>query len=351
MATSSPDLSFYKERLAPFLPPAVLDFHAHTWRKSDWHAVPWETGAKGGKYMVAAEEYPVERLIADGRASFPDREYRAVCFGYPTPAADNVKDTAYVAGAARKRGMYPLMIAGKSLKVPGEVLRQRLDEGRFLGFKVYLPWYGDDYVNTSVEDLISANEMDVAQDLGLIVLLHVPRSGRLADPEIQEGVRRLSRGWPGAKIVLAHCGRCYLPSEMEKAIGSVKKLSNVYLDTSMVMDESVLRMVFDEIDSTRILFATDFPVAAMVGRRVRLANHWVDIVQGDYPASAYRVLAQGIGATSMAVEIALAVLTAGRAAGLKDEKVRHVFFENGMKVLRSVRRGTAVKRAEEQWQP
>jgi len=350
MTPSSAESAFYQERIAPHLPPIVLDFHAHTWRKSDWHAVPWETGAKGGKYMVAAEEYPVERLIADGRASFPDREYRAVCFGYPTPAADNVKDTAYVASAGRKRGMYPLMIAGKSLKVPAEVLRKRLDEGRFLGFKVYLPWYGDDYGNTSVEDLLSPNEMDVAQDLGLIVLLHVPRSGRLADPEIQAGVRWLSEGWPAAKIVLAHCGRAYLPTEMERAIGSVKNLRNVYLDTSMVMDETVLRMVFDGIDSSRVLYATDFPVAAMVGRRVRVLNHWVDIVVGDVPASAYRVRAEGVGATYMSLEIAQAVVTAGRAAGIGAEKLRRVFFENGMDVLRSVRKGTALPRAEEQWQ-
>lgn len=347
----SKEQSFYEEHIAPWLPPVVLDFHAHVWRKADWHAVPWKSGERGAGYMVAAEDYPVETLIADGRSSFPDREYRAVCFGYPTPAADNKKDTAYAASAGRKRGMYPLMIAGKSLGIPAEVIRERLRAGRFLGFKVYLPWYGDDYGNTSVADLLSANEMDIAQDLGLVVLLHVPGSGRLADPEIQEGVRWLSKGWPAAKIVLAHCGRCYLPSEMERAIGSVKNLPNVYLDTSMVMDETVLRMVFDSIDSARVLFATDFPVAAMKGRRVRVMNHWVDVVTGDPPASAYRVNAQGIGATSMAVEIALAVVSAGRAAGLGEQKLRGVFFQNGMTVLRSVDHGNAVKRTEESWLP
>jgi len=344
------DLSFYKERIAPYLPPAVLDFHAHTWRKSDWFRVPWESGTQGGKYMVAAEDYPVDRLVGDGRASFPDREYRAVCFGYPTPSADNEKDTAYVAGAGRTRGMYPLMIAGAPLHISGALIRQRLEAGRFLGFKVYLPWHGDDYGNTSVRDMLDPNEMDIAHELGLVVLLHVPRSGRLADPEIQAGVKWLSEGWPRAKIVLAHCGRCYMPAEMQRAIGSLKNLSNVYLDTSMVMDETVLRMVFDGIDSSRVLYATDFPVAAMVGRRVRVMDHWVDVVQGDYPPSAYRVHAEGIRATYMSLEIAAAVLTAGRAAGIGDEKLRRVFFENGMNVLRSVRNGTVVKSVEEHWQ-
>jgi predicted TIM-barrel fold metal-dependent hydrolase len=341
---------FYAERIAPHLPQVVLDFHAHVWRKSEWHAVPWKSGTAGGGYMVTTEDYPVERLVSDGRTCFPDREYRAVCFGYPVPLADNAKDTAYVASAGRTRGMYPLMVVGSSLTVPAEVIRQRLEAGRFLGYKVYLPWHGDDYGDTRVEDLLGANEMDIAQELGLVVLLHVPRADRLADPEIQAGVQWLSRSWPGAKIVLAHCGRCYLPSEMERAVDSVKNLANVYLDTSMVMDETVLRMVFDTIDSSRVLYATDFPVAAMRGRRVRVMNHWVDVVASDAQPSAYRVRAEGIGAMPMALEIALAVLTAGRAAGLSQERLRGVFFDNGIKVLRSVNGGSAVKRAEEAWQ-
>jgi uncharacterized protein len=350
MTSPSIQSAFYKEQIAPFLPSIVLDFHTHTWRKSDWHRVPWKSGTPGGTYMVAAEDYPVERLMGDGRACFPDKEYRAVSFGYPTPSADNEKDTKYVAEAATTPGLYPLMVAGAPLALPKAVIRERLEAGRFLGYKVHTPWQGDDYGNTSVADMIGPNEMDIAQELGLVVMLHVPRSGRLADPEIQAGVKALSEGWPAAKIVLAHCGRCYMPAEMERAIGSLKNLSNVYLDTSMVMDETVLRMVFDGIDSSRVLYATDFPVAAMVGRRVRVLGHWVDIVTGDVPESAYRVKAEGIGATYMALEIAVAVLTAGRAAGIGDANLRKVFFENGMNVLRSVRKGAAVKSVEEHWQ-
>ncbi len=340
---------FFRDRVAPFLPPVVLDFHAHTWRKSDWYSVPWKAGAAGGGYLVADEDYPVERLLADGRACFPDREYRAVCFGYPTPSADNGKDTAYVAGAGRRRGLYPLMIVGSSLNVPAEVIRQRLDEGRFLGYKVFLPWHGDDYGSTRVQDMLSAREMDIAQELGLVVLLHVPRSGRLADPEVQDGVRWLSREWPGARVVLAHCGRCYLPAEMAGAIGFLRDLPNVFLDTSMVMDETVLRMVFDGIDSARVVYATDFPVAAMVGRRVRVMDHWVDVVASETPESAYRVRADGVPATYMALEIAYAVLQAGRAAGLTQEALQAVFYQNGMNVLRGVRGGEALIRAERGW--
>jgi uncharacterized protein len=345
------DLAFYQEEIAPYLPPTILDFHAHTWRRQDWRSVSWKTGEPGGSYMVAEEDYPVERLVADGLRIFPGREYRAVCFGYPTPSADNAKDTAYVAEAGKRRGMYPLMVVGKSLKVPAEALRQRIEENGFLGYKVFLDWQGDNYGNIRIQDMIGASEMDLADRMGLVVLLHVPRVGRLVDAEVQEGVRWLSEGWPAAKIVLAHCGRCYLPAEMEKAIGSVRNLPNVFLDTSMVMDEATLRIVFEGIDDGRVVYATDFPIAAMRGRRVRVMDHWVDVVVGDYPASAYRVRAEGIHATFMALEIALAVRKAASAAGMSDQQIRAVFFENGMRILRSVGGGVMMRKVEESWKP
>jgi len=346
---SSVDLPFYHQEISPYLPPVVLDFHAHTWRREDWRSVPWEARENGGAYMVSEVNYPVERLLTDGQRAFPDREYRAVCFGYPVPSADNEKDTRYVAAAGRRRGLYPLMVAGAPLRLPREMLRRRIEEHGFLGYKVFINWHGDAYGDTRVQDMLSANEMDLADELGLVVLLHVPRSGRLADPVVQQGVRWLSEGWPGAKIVLAHCGRCYLPAEMERAAGSIRDLSNVYLDTSMVMDETVLRTVFDTIDSRRVVYATDFPVAAMRGRRVRVMDHWVDIVQGDYPPSAYRVRAEGIRASFMALEIALAVRTAAERAGLSRDQVRAVFFENGMALLKGVAGGAMIRRVEAGW--
>lgn len=343
------DLPFYRAEIAPHLPPAILDFHTHIWSRANWKVVPWETGAKGGGYMVTSLEYPVESLLADGRRAFPDRDYRAVVFGQPTPQADHEKDTAFVAAAAGSRGVYPLMVAGAELGVPREVLQKKIDEHRFLGYKVFLNWTGDDYGNKRVEEMLSANEMDLAEERGLVVLLHVPRTGRLADPEVQRGVQWLSEGWPNAKIVLAHCGRCYLPAEMVKAIHSIKKLPNVWLDTSMVMDETVLEIVFDTIGSGRAVFATDYPVAAMRGRRVRVMDHWVDIVLEGCPPSAWRVATDGIRATFMSLEIALAVIGAGRRLGLSRKEIHGVFFGNGMRILQSVDGGAALRRVEKAW--
>lgn len=333
------DLPFYRREIAPMLPDKILDFHTHIWLAANWKAAPWATRRKGGKYMVTTERYPPEALLADGRGCFPDREYHAVCFGYPVPVVDWETDTAYVAGAARRhRHLFPLVLGGRALGITRARYTQALATGGFYGFKVFLNWFGDNYGDIRVEEMLGPTEIALANERRLIVLLHVPRAGRLADPVVQKGVQRLARGCPDASIVLAHAGRCYLPAEMKAAIGSIRNLPNVSMDLSMVMDPVVIQIAMNTIGPERLLYATDFPVAAMRGRRVRVMDHWVDVVLPGYPVSRFRV-AGSIHATFMAWEIALAVRWAAELTGLSRRETQGIFWDHGLRLLKRVRRG------------
>jgi hypothetical protein len=333
----SVDLPFYRNEVQPVLPETVLDFHAHIWRKQDWRQVPWDENEQGANYMVTEPDYTWEQLREHGERIFADKCYRAVCFGNPTPAVDIERTDTYTAEAGKSDWLYPLMLAGRGLRSQ-EQIEQRLKQDGFYGDKVFLNWYGDDYGHVAVEDMLGPVEMELAEKYKLVVLLHVPRSGRLADPEIQRGVQKLSRDYPDAQIVLAHCGRCYLPDQMKRAIHSIRDLDNVFMDTSMVMDPLVLQMVLEQIDSSRLLFATDFPVPAMRGRRVYVMDHWVDLVLPDNPQSAFRVQSDNFRASFMVYEIVLAIRRAAERVKLSEDKLSAIFFDNGTKVLNRVQR-------------
>jgi len=332
------DVQFYTSKIAPNLPDKVLDFHAHIWTKDHWKVLPWADGSHGGKYMVVNPEYSIEQLMSDGKTLFPDRSYNSVCFGVPTPAGDIAKSNAYLESVRTQPGIYPLLLAGRGLASRAE-MEFSVREGGFYGYKVFLPWLGNDYGDITIKDMIGPLEMEIANKYGLIVLLHVPRSGRLADPVIQKEVRSYSQQYENARIVLAHCGRCYHPDEMLMAVESIKDLENVYLDTSMVMEPAVLQILFSEIDSCRVVFGTDFPVAMMRGRRVYVMNHWVDVVLEGYPQSAYRVSGNNFSATFMAYEIIMAVIRGGKMAGLSSQQISAIFYDNGMALLEHVDKG------------
>ena len=71
-----------------------------------------------------------------------------------------------MAEAATRRGLYPLMVAGRALNVPAEEIERNLLRGHFLGYKVYLNWFGNDYGEIRVEDMIGPAEMQVADRHG-----------------------------------------------------------------------------------------------------------------------------------------------------------------------------------------
>ena len=326
------DQRYYEQFLSDALPPIVLDFHAHAWQREDFRLLPWQTDVVGGRYFVVDTDYPVKRLMDDGALLFPGRRFQAVCFGYPTPAADLAVTNAHLA-CLSDPDCHPLMVMGKDGRDEAAI-RGEVVGGGFWGYKVLLPWYGNDYGDVSVHDMLSEAALSVADEMRLVVMLHVPGSERLAHPRTQAEVREIAQRYPDAQFVLANCGRCFLPRQMMRAIDGVKDLENVYLDTSGVMDPSVLAVVLQKMDSRRLLFATDLPVAMMRGCRVSVATHWVDLVldEGHAP-SKYRVAGDNFEATFMGYEMASAVLIASTLAGLTGEATRDIFYANGRAVL------------------
>jgi hypothetical protein len=348
------DIPFYKEKIAPFLPKKILDFHTHLWKYEHWiqHEVKSNLGInnstalgtlKSARYMVTEVEYGVEKLQEDGRRMFPDKEYYAVVFGNPTPMCNLELTNMYISNVGSAKNLFPLMVVRKNMYSKDD-LKSKIIEGGFFGYKVFLPWVGNDYGNIKVEDMIGSTELEVAEELGLVVILHVPGAQRLANPEVQDVVVRYANMYPNVNIVLAHCGRCYGYEEMKASINSIKYTENIYLDTSMVMDPIVLEIVFDNIDSKRVLYGTDLPVAAMRGRRVFVMDHWVDVVLEGYPESDFRVASNTIRATFMTWEIALAVRIAGEMAGLSNKEISCIFYDNGIKLLKNVRGGYLLRK-------
>jgi len=124
---------------------------------------------------------------------------------------------------------------------------------------------------------------------------------------------------------------------MQRAVKAIKDLDNVYLDSSMVMEPLSIEILLNEIDSSRLLFATDFPVPAMRGRRVYVMDHWVDLVLDGYEPSDFRVMSDNMRASFMVYEIILAIRRAAERVGLSQKQLEAIFYENGKKVIDTVK--------------
>lgn len=330
------DLSFFKKEIEPKLPKEILDFHVHIWKKEFFKINPPKENIKGSNYLVIGREYSFEDLSKDANRLFPNKIFKAICCGLPKYDMDKDKNNNYISiGALERPDRYPLKVIGKGW-LSAEKLEKEIIEGKFLGYKVFKNWYGDDYKSITVEDMIGPIEMKIANKYNLIVLLHVPRSDRLADPIVQKGVRNIATSYPNAQIVLAHCGRCYYPDQMKRAVSSIKDLDNIYFDTAMFMDPISMEILLEQIDSSRLIFGSDLPIPLMKGRRVYVMDHWVDLVLEGNPESAYRIQSNNMRATFMIYEIILAVYRAAERLKLSKEETESIFHDNGMRIINRV---------------
>ncbi|MDQ1255988.1 MAG: Amidohydrolase family protein [Candidatus Hydrogenedentes bacterium] len=324
--------AIWREELDGFVPRRVLDFHVHVWNR--------EVLPEGETYSCAGHPialYDLTDLEADLAGLYPGRETAAVCFGLPDVRYDLRKNNAYVAEQCDGKRFFPFRLFDPLTETPEEIGAE-LTREPFLGIKPYL-----DYVRKADPNQVEVREMlppwimDIVDELGLIVMLHIPRRDRLADPINQRQIVELCETYPRARIVLAHIGRAYFLRNIAGQLDTLKALPNLYYDLAMLNHWEVLEYLFQQVPADRILYATDTPIALAPGKSVEI-NHqytyvtpvpWALSISDDHGKLRF---------TSFAYEELRAIKRAVERAGLGEDFVRKLFHENGERLLASVTR-------------
>ena len=327
------DLPAFKQIVAPLLGGKILDIHAHA--RAD---VPERTNHfMQNKYPGRRlEGFPLEELLDTARLMWPEQQFHALVFGMPTLNMRDSSNEHVRRECARHDRLYPLYIPDLQASEQ-QILRTILDDG-YLGFKPYwslVEGKGSEQ-EVSILEMLPEPCMRVAEQLGLIIMLHIPGTGRLASEANIADIRRLSREYPNAKIVIAHLGRSYCLWSMSGGVKQLCNLPNVYWDTSVVQEAMVFKVFFDHVDPAKAMYGTDLPIMQMRGRRVCINGAWVDVVREARGWTASRDPANPIRATFMTYEMIRAMREGAEAAGIGEEALKPIFFENGMRLIREV---------------
>jgi hypothetical protein len=216
--------------------------------------------------------------------------------------------------------------------------------GKFLGVKPYLNYVtGKPVDEIEIHDMLPAPIMEVINGLELMVMLHIPRKGRLADPVNQRQIVELAGTYTKAKIILAHIGRAYYLSNVVGQLDRIGKLENVYCDTAMVNHWEVLEYLFENFDSKRILYATDLPIAVCGGKSIEINDQYTYVTSKPWHLSISDDH-EKIVFTSFIYEQVRAIKKAVGRVGLKESFLEDLFFNNGYEILQQTlsKRGLAV---------
>lgn len=329
------DAPIYNGEIAPLLPDKILDFHAHAWRVTDL-ATPLTEATKNSPSLVfGTDNFPVAELQRTAGWLFPGKTYEALVFGMPWAEMDLSRNNQHIAESVRNHSA----TAGLMMVRPSdsaEYVRQQVLEGRFVGLKPYFTfvhWKAQNDV--LLDEMLTADHLRVADELGLIVMIHIPRKGRLADPENIAALQRIAPRYPRAKLVIAHVGRSYCEWSVFIGLSQVQDLPNVYFDTAFIQNSVVFQYLFEHVDVSRIMWGTDLPDSGVHGQVACVNGINLFVTRDAHPWSLYRADSP-IECTYMIYEEFRAIRDGGQRAGLRTQDLHPLYAANGQRLIDDV---------------
>ncbi|MDD3214048.1 MAG: amidohydrolase family protein [Eubacteriales bacterium] len=341
------DQRIFDAELSGFLPNEIFDIHSHLWLESFWstpknsdmRAVSWP-------YLVARDN-SVSDLDESYKLLFSGRRVVPMVFANPEPDDDIGRHNDYVRQSAEAYG-YPALYFSHPNQSAAEVERKVL-EGGFLGLKSYLnlaPAYIPE-PSIRILDFFPPKHLEVLNRHGWIMMLHIPRPGRLKDPDNISDIAYIKRMYPRIRLILAHVGRAYCREDVGDALEQLSVFNDLLFDFSANCNPDVLEMLVGSVGVKRVMFGSDLPITRMRMRRICENGRYVNLVPpglyGDVSADPNMrevSLEEGKSLTFFLYREALAMKTALLRLGYGAAEAERVFAGSARDLLHTVQKET-----------
>ena len=277
------DQAFYETHLRDFLPERIIDVHTHVWLdqfKAKELNAPIRTVSWPARVAL---DNSVEDLDETYRLLLPGKRVIPQIFSNLSAGDDMHGANAYTSACAARRGYPALIFAAPQWSA--EEFENRILSGGFLGAKVYLT-LADAAIPAKeirIFDFLPQHQLEVLNRHGWIVMLHIPRDGRLKDPLNLAQMLEIERRYPNVQVIIAHVGRAYCPEDVGNAFEVLAETRRMRFDFSANTNAEVFTQLIRAIGPGRILFGSDMPILRMRMRRICEGGLYVNLVpQGLY---------------------------------------------------------------------
>lgn len=334
------DTEFYTQRL-DYLPARMIDIHTHVVRSSSRKKGPLAVERRGPTWPGrVAPENPIGDLLETYRRMFPKQAVTPLIFGPATQEYDLDGSNADVSQASTQAHVPALIVA--TPEWTGAELEQRVAAGGFIGLKPYLefapPHIPSDDI--TVFDFLPRHHLEVADAHGWIVMLHIPRRGRLRDPLNLEAMLEIEHRYPHVRLVIAHIGRAYCPEDVGDAFDVLKDAQRMHFDFCANTSAYAMECLLRAVGPRRVVFGSDLPVARMRMRRICEHGFYVNLVPpglygdiSDDPHMREVDEEEGRQLSFFMYEELLAFREAAEAVGLSAADIEDVMFNNAARLI------------------
>ncbi len=338
------DKEVYEKELLDFLPDEIIDIHTHVHSKKNKQKknidrqVLWPS--------LVAEENTGEQLAETYRLMFPGKNVTPLIFTTANKNEDYEVTNSYVAEESVKFG-FPALYFSMPWEKP-EKLEHKCKKGNFLGLKSYLSFAPENKPEAEIEifDFFPRQQFETADKKGWIIMLHIPRHGRLGDPVNQRQLLEIDKKFPNAKVIVAHIGRAYADTDAGDAFKTLSGTKNLMFDFSANTNENMMYMALKTFGVDRVMFGSDLPITQMRTRRIIRNNTYVNLVPkglyGDMKGVPHMEEISGQEADKLTFFLYEELISFKRAAGrlgLNREEIKAVMHGNAKRIIDGVRYG------------
>ena len=337
--TKAIDEAVYLKELIEFLPEKIIDIHTHIWLKK--FEIKVKTEERGAAWpKLVAKDNSVEDLKTSYRLLFPGKNVIPAVFGMPEKTVSLEKTNNYAAQASKVDNLPGLLVTTPEWNA--KELEKKIKAGNFIGIKPYLNFAPEHIESKNIEifDFLPKEHLKVANKLGLVVILHIPRPGRLKDPINLQQLLEIENKYPRIKLVVAHLGRAYCEEDLGNALKVLSKTKNMSFDfcanTNAVVMEKFLRV----FGAKRLVFGSDLPITRMRMRRITENGKYINLVPpglyGDVSGDpSMREVSAGAGKkmTFFIYEEILSFKKAAEKVKLTPSEIEDVFYNNASRLL------------------
>ncbi|MBQ3848569.1 MAG: amidohydrolase family protein [Clostridia bacterium] len=332
------DKDFYENNLKDFLPDKMVDIHCHVWldkfkkERFSPNCVSWPS--------LVAVDNSIEDLLETYRLMFPDKKVTPLIFSSVGRYDDFKASNEYVKESSQKYNV-PALLYSRPWE-SAEELEKELLEGGFLGVKSYLanaPKYiPDDEIR--IFDFFPPEHLKVLDKYKMIMMCHIPRSGRLKDPVNLAQLLEIEEKYPNIKLIMAHIGRAYSPEDIGDGFKVLSQTKNLMIDFCANTLQLAMEGALDCVGPQRVLFGSDMPILRMRMRRISENGRYINLIAkgayGDVSGDSHmREVDKELSDTFtffMYEEIA-AFKRAAESRKLTKKDVEDVFYNNGKKII------------------
>jgi len=335
------DRAFWREHLEDWLPQRILDAHTHVCEPR-FRLTP-NTEAMRRQYWVNEVLEPIG--AADAARCYatvlPGRRVSCIAFGHPSLDYDIAGSNAALEAECARRDWYRLAVIGPDW--PVDRVARELDQERTLGVKVYYalipgqdPDTRDKYLEASIFDFVPHAQLDLLNERGAMLMLHVPRAERLGHPDNIREIRHIRDRYGNIQVVIAHLGRSYTLPHARESLAELADDEGLWFDNSAVLNPEVHRFAIETLGPERVLYGSDNPIFYMRGRRRWEGRRYINHTAYPFHFNTRRESPEIEARYTLYMYEALrAIRGACEDLGLARNEVEALFHTNAQRLIRA----------------